>query len=43
MTATPITPGRAYRVTFRGQCFTVLASHPCDAILIILNQLLEEA
>lgn len=32
MSATPITPGRAYRVTFRGHVLTILADHPCQAI-----------
>lgn len=37
MTATPITPGRAYRVTHAGTTYIVLAAHPCDAIVIVLE------
>ncbi len=37
MIATPIIPGRSYRVTCRGQSLTVLAAHACDAILTYLE------
>lgn len=39
MKATPITPGRAYRVTHAGRSYTVLAAHACDAIVIVLGGL----
>lgn len=37
MSATPITPGRAYRVKFQGQTFDVIAAHGCDAICAVLD------
>lgn len=39
MTATPIAPGRAYRVTHAGRTHIVLAAHACDAIVIVLGGL----
>jgi len=39
MIATPILPGHTYRVSYQGQTFTVLAAHPCDAIVIALEAL----
>ena len=36
MSATPITPGRAYRVRGAGQDVVVLARHAADAICIVL-------
>jgi len=33
MKATPLIAGRAYRVTWRGQSITVVADHPCTAII----------
>lgn len=37
MSATPITPGRAYRVTWRGRVLILLADHPCQAINLALE------
>ena len=37
MTATPLIPGRSYRVSYRGHAITVLAAHPCSAIAIALD------
>jgi hypothetical protein len=37
MIATPIIPGRAYRVTYHGKTITILASHACEAIRIAMG------
>jgi hypothetical protein len=37
MFITPIFPGRAYQVRFRGRTLTVLAAHPCDVIGVVLR------
>ena len=42
MSASPLIPGRLYRVRGSGLDLKVSASHPCDAICIGLN-LLERA
>ena len=42
MSASPLIPGRLYRVRGSGLDLKVLAPHPCDAICIGLN-LLERA
>ncbi len=42
MSASPLIPGRLYRVRGSGIDLKVLAAHPCDAICIGLN-LLERA
>jgi hypothetical protein len=42
MIATPLIPGRLYRVRGCGLDLTIIASHPCDAICIGLS-LLERA
>lgn len=39
MTATPLIPGRLYRVRGAGLDMTVIASHPCDAIRITIDLL----
>lgn len=42
MSATPLIPGRLYRVRGAGLDLKVIASHPCDALCIGLD-LLERA
>ena len=42
MAATPLIPGRLYRVRGSGLDLNIIAPHPCDAICIGLN-LLEQA
>ncbi|QII84241.1 hypothetical protein G3T20_05715 [Bordetella hinzii] len=37
MTATPIIPGRAYRVRFQRLALVVITSHPCQALSIALD------
>ncbi len=37
ISARPIIPGRAYRVTSHGRALTVLADHPCIAIIRAIN------
>ncbi len=37
MCATPIIPGRLYRVRGQGLDVTVIASNPCDAIVAMLT------
>lgn len=37
MSATPLIPGRLYRVRGAGFDLKVIASHPCDAICIGLS------
>lgn len=37
MTAIPIIPGRAYRVRFQHLLLVVVASHPCQALSIVLG------
>lgn len=39
MSATPLIPGRLYRVRGSGLDLKVIASHPCDAICIVLDLL----
>ena len=38
MTATPIIPGRLYRVRGAGLDIEVVAPHPCDAIRALLAE-----
>lgn len=37
MSATPIVPGRAYRVRHNGATYTVFARNPVDALCIVLE------
>ncbi len=37
MRASPLVPGRAYRVCCQQQAFVVLATNPCEAIVIALD------
>lgn len=37
MVTTPISPGRLYRVRGFGLDLTVVASHPCDALQVLLS------
>jgi hypothetical protein len=37
MRATPVIPGRLYNVSYRGTVYSVLARHPVDAILSVLE------
>lgn len=37
MSATPIKPGRAYRIKHQGKAITVLATNPVAAILTYLE------
>jgi hypothetical protein len=39
MSATPITPGRSYRVKGCGFDLIVLAKHPVDALLIVMEMM----
>jgi hypothetical protein len=40
MMATPLIPGRAYRVTYHGQAHIVLAPHPCAALILAARNLI---
>lgn len=37
MSATPIIPGRAYRVKAHGAIYTVFARNPVDALCVVLG------
>lgn len=39
MIASPVIPGRCYRVKHQGRTINVLAGHACDAICIALGML----
>ena len=39
MKSTPIIAGRLYRVTGNGLDLTIIARHPCDALIIAVEQL----
>ncbi len=42
MYATPLDPGRRYRVHYAGRTLDVLAAHPCDAINAAIDHFLSE-
>jgi hypothetical protein len=42
MSATPIQPGRSYRVRGMGLDLVILAAHPCDAICTAIDILIEQ-
>jgi len=43
MAATPIIPGRVYRVRGCGLDLNVIATHPCEALRIAIDMLMERA
>lgn len=43
MSATPLIPGRLYRVRGSGLDLNIIAAHPCEALCIAIDMLMERA
>jgi len=43
MSATPIIPGRLYRVRSADLDLSIIATHPCEALCIAMDMLMERA